>query len=331
MTTRRSILGAVGGALGGAVFAAAGPAAAQLAAPYVPTPGRARGLTLLVGAEGGSGADLWVRGFAPFLERHIKNVQVAVANRPGEGGLAALRELAASPTDGSVLAYAITPFLVARLVERHATGLLDKLRLMGAVTEEPVALVAAPGTELAVLRAQANEGRNDRPLGLPPPVSAAAILGPDLVHYMPMEQLNFPSASAARQAAASGNVAAALVTVPEALVAMREGRISVLAVACRTRHPQLPDVPTLREEGLPLDGALRRGIAVPVGIDPRPAEHIARALRAAAADPEFLAQAEWRAALPRFRDEAEWGAMVVQDLVELKTRWETSPWQVVGG
>ena len=107
--------------------------------------------------------------------------------------------------------------------------------------------------------------------------------------------------------------------------------LAVLAVASAARHPQLPDVPTLREQGIPLDAALRRGIAVPAGIEARPAAHIARALRAAAEDPEFLAQAEWRAVLPRFRDETEWGAIVVQDLVELRTRWETAPWQVVGG
>ena len=315
------------GAAGLSALGAGGAARAQRPAPYLPPTERARDMTLLVGAEGGSGADLWVRGFAPFLERHIKEVQVRVVNRPGEGGLAALRELAAAPVDGSVLAYAPTPFLVARMVERRATGLLEGLRLLGAVTEEPVALVAAPGTDLATLRAQGS----DRPLGLPPPVSAASILAVDLMPFLPMEQLHFPSASAARQAAASGNVAAALVTVPEALVAMREGRLAVLGLAAGARHPQLPDVPTLREEGIPLDGALRRGIAVPAGIAPRPAAHIARALRAAAADPEFLAQAEWRAVLPRFRDEAEWKALVAQDLLELRMRWETSPWQVVGG
>ncbi|MBI0536400.1 hypothetical protein D9599_12520 [Roseomonas sp. KE2513] len=321
MIRRRSILG------GAALLAVPGAARAQLPTPYVAPGGRSRSMTLLVGAEGGSGADLWVRGFAPFLERHIKEVQVSVVNRPGEGGLAALRELTGSPTNGSVLAYAPTPFLVARMVERRATGILDKLRLMGAVTEEPVALVAAPGTELSTLR---SPGSN-RPLGLPPPVSAGSIMAVELAQFLPMEQLHFPSASAARQAAASGNVAAALVNVPDAVVAAREGRLAVLAIAAAARHPQLPDVPTLREEGIALDAALRRGIAVPAGIEERPAAHIARALRAAAADPEFLAQAEWRAVLPRFRDEAEWGAIVRQDLVELRTRWETAPWQVVGG
>lgn len=315
--------------MGAALAAASAPGRAGAQAPslpYLPPSERTRSLTLLVGAEGGSGADLWVRGFAPFLERHLRRVQVQVANRPGEGGLTALRQLAEAPTDGSVLAYAITPFLVARMVERRATGLLDKIRLMGAVTEEPVALVAAPGTDLDALRAQ-----RERPLGLPPPVSAAAIAAMDLVQALPMEHLHFPSAAAARGAAASGNVAAALMTVSEALAAVREGKLAVLAVASAARHPQLPDVPTLREQGIPLDAALRRGIAVPAGLEARPAAHIARALRAAAEDPEFLAQAEWRAVLPRFRDETEWGAIVVQDLVELRTRWETAPWQVVGG
>ena len=304
----------------------AGRAGAQTA-PFLLPAVRPRSITLLVGAAGGSVTDLWVRGFAPFLERHMKQVQVAVVNRPGEGGLAVMRDLAEAPADGSVMAYAATPFLVARCVERHATALLDRLRLVAAVTEEPVALVAPVGTDLEALRAQGG----GRPLGLPTPVSAAAIAAAELAQVLPMEQLHFPSASAARQAAAAGNVGAALLTVPEAIAGVREGRLAVLGVASAARHPQLPEVPTLREAGLPLEAALRRGIALPAGAEPRAAIHLARALRAAAEDPEFLAQAESRGILPRFLDEAAWRALAGRDLVELRARWETSPWPVIGG
>jgi tripartite-type tricarboxylate transporter receptor subunit TctC len=298
-----------------------------MAIPYVPPGNRPRSVTLLVGAAGGSGTDLWVRGFAPFLERHMKQVQVSVVNRVGEGGLAVMRDLAGAPTNGSVLGYAVTPFIVARAVERNALAVLDRLAFLGAVTEEPVALVALPGTDLEMLRAQAGS----RPLGLPPPVSAAAIAAAELTEALPMEQLHFPSAAAARQAAAAGNVAAALLTVPETMVALREGKLAVLGVAAAARHPQLPDVPTLREQGIPIEAALRRGIAVPSGIAPQAAAGIARALRGAVADPEFLAQAESRGILPLFHDGPTWTARVQQHRVELRHRWETSPWQVIGG
>jgi tripartite-type tricarboxylate transporter receptor subunit TctC len=321
VTSRRALLGGV--LLGTGMRAAR----AQTTIPYVPPGTRPKAVTLLVGAAAGSGTDLWVRGFAPFLERHMKQVQVSVVNRAGEGGLAVMRDLADAPGDGSVLAVALTPFLVARAIEHYAEPLLDRLALLGAVTEEPVALVAPPGTELDALRYQSGS----RPLGLPPPVSAAAIAAAELAQFLPLEQLHFPSAAAARQAAMAGNVAAALLTVPEAIGAVREGKLTVLGVAAAGRHPQLPEVPTLREVGLPVEVALRRGIAGPGGIAPPRAAAIARALEAATIDPEFLAQAESRGVLPQFRDGTALTALVARDRVELRNRWDTSPWPVSGG
>ncbi|WP_338661725.1 tripartite tricarboxylate transporter substrate-binding protein [Pararoseomonas sp. SCSIO 73927] len=322
MTTRRALLGA-----SALLATGAGGARGQGAAPYVPAPTRPKSLTLLVGAAGGSTTDLWVRGFAPFLERHLKLVQVQVVNRVGEGGLAVMRDLADAPPDGSVLAYAATPILPARAVERNATALLDRLLPLGAVTEEPVALVAPPGAELAALRTRPD----GRPLGLPPPTSPSAIAAAELAGSLPMEQLHFPSAAAARQAAMAGNVAAALVTVPEAVTAVREEKLVLLGMAAPARHPQFLEVPTLREEGLPVEGALRRGVVAPARIAPEAAARVARALRAAVADPEFLAQGESRGILPLFRDGQAWGVLMGQETAELRSRWETSPWPVSGG
>ncbi|SHK15566.1 Tripartite-type tricarboxylate transporter, receptor component TctC [Roseomonas rosea] len=323
MATRRALLGTLAGTLA----LAARPAGAQMAIPYVPPVSRPKALTLLVGGPAGSGTDLWVRGFAPFLERHLKQVQVTIANRVGGGGLTAMRDLAEARPDGTVLAYAATPFHIVRAVERDAAPLLDRIAFLGAVTEEPVALLATPGTELDQLRIRGGT----RPLGLPPPVSAASVAAAELAQLLPMEQLHFPSAAAARQAAASGNVAAALLAISEAAGAVREGKLALLGIAAPARHPQWPETPTLRELGMPVEGALRRGIAAPAGIAPAASAAVIRALRAAVTDPEFLAQAEARGILPVFRDAEAWTALVHHDRAELRHRWETSPWPVSGG
>ncbi|MBP0446438.1 hypothetical protein J8J14_16810 [Roseomonas sp. SSH11] len=321
MVTRRAWIGAL------SMAAVARPAGAQMSIPYVAPVTKPKAVTLLLGSPSGSATDLWVRGFAPFLERHLKQVQVTVANRVGTGSLTALRDLADSRTDGSVIAYASTPFHIVRMVERGAASLLDRITLLGAVTEEPVILVAHPNTEIASLR----EAGAARPLALPPPASAASVAAAELAQMLPLEQLHFPSAAAARQAAAAGNAAAALLTLSEAVVAIREGKLVPLAIGSAARHPHWPETPTLREVGIPLVAALRRGIAAPAGIAPETAAALPRALRAAVADPEFLAQAETRGILPVFRDGEAWTALARQDLAELTHRWETSPWPLSGG
>ncbi|MDN3564950.1 hypothetical protein QWZ14_11310, partial [Paeniroseomonas aquatica] len=112
-------------------------------------------VTLLVGAAAGGGPDLWARGFAPFLERHWPRAAIAVLNRPGEGGLAAARSLAAALAGANVIASVATPQLLARAVEAAAVPLLERLAFIAAVAEEPLLLVGPAGADagLAALRA----------------------------------------------------------------------------------------------------------------------------------------------------------------------------------
>ncbi|WP_426956776.1 tripartite tricarboxylate transporter substrate-binding protein [Muricoccus radiodurans] len=295
----------------------------------LPAP-RPRSISLLVGAPGGSAADRWVRGFAPFLERHLPRVGVTVANRVGDGGLTAIRELAESPADGTVLGYAATPFILARMVERDATGLLGKLRLVGAVTEEPVVLVAVPGTEITALTGR-GRASPDRPLALPPPSSAAAHAATQVEAELPLSQLHFPSAGAARMATLAGNAAAAFLTLPECIVALRDGRLVALGVATAERTPLLPDVPTLTETGVPLVASVQRGFALPAGAVRDVVDEMAGALRASTADPEFAAQSETFGAAPRALGSRGWGEVIARDLASLRLRWETAPWPVSRG
>ncbi len=312
--------------LGVALAGAGGRAAAQDSPFSPPAPGRPGKVTLLVGAPGGSAADRWARGFAPFLERHLRHVQVAVANRVGLSGLSALRELADAPADGSVLAHVATPSILARLVEANEVPLLSRLRFLATVAEEPVVLVAPPGTDLAALRAA-----RDRPVGLPPPVSASAQAAVALGDALPPEQVHFPSAAAARMAALSGNVAAALLHLPDALPALRDGRLVALGIASPERSPLLPDAPTLTEAGLPLVAATQRGFMVPAGIPLARTGALVEALRNAAADPEFAAQADSLGITPRVLVAEEWGAVATRDLAALRLRWESTPWSANRG
>lgn len=320
---RRTILGA---AFATAGALARGAAAQPAGNPYAPPSNRPRAMTLLVGSAGGSAADRWVRGFAPFLERHLRRVQVSVGNRVSLGGLGVLRELAEAPSDGSVLAYVATPSVLARLVESNETELLRRLRLLGTVAEEPVVLVASPGTDLAALRAE-----RDRPIALPPVTSTAAQAAHAAGDGLPATHLHFPSAAAARLATLAGNAVGALLTLPEALPALREGKLAALGVASAARSALLPDVPTLTEAGVPLVASLQRGLLAPAGMPDGLAGPVVEALRKAAADPEFVAQAEAIGTTPRVLTGVEWGAVVARDLAALRYRWESDPWTATRG
>ncbi|UFN46957.1 hypothetical protein LPC08_13040 [Roseomonas sp. OT10] len=298
------------GAVGAALLA---PRAPARAAPTV---------TLLVpGPEGGS-SDQWLRAFAPFLERHLPRRSVTVLARPGANGLAMLRELAEARPDGRLLGYIQAPEFLTRAVEQGEADLLSRLRFLGAVTEEPLVLVTPPGTELAALRALPSPGV----LGLPPPNSVAALAATAVIGPLNLSALHFPSAAAARQAALSGNVSAALVRLSDAIAALRDGKLSALGLSGEQRSPLLPEAPTLAEQGLPLRSTSRRGFVLPAGIAEDQARPLTEALRQVVEDPEFAAQSQATGLLPSYLDGAAWTAAVQGDLAALQRRWVAEPW-----
>jgi tripartite-type tricarboxylate transporter receptor subunit TctC len=311
--------------------------AASLAATAVPLsrPARAgRPIRLLVGAPAGSGADLVARSFAPFLERHLPHAYPDVDNRPQDAGLAAYRALADAPGDLSVLGWVATPPLPARMVDRGGGGLMDRLRLVGAVELEPVALVAAPGGAAgSVADLLARTASDALPLGTPPAGSAAhlAMLRLQRATGRRLGIVPFPTSAAARQAAEAGNVAAAALALGEALPSIRDSRLAGLAVAAPERAPALPDTPTLTEEGFDLTARIRRGLAVPATMAEATVATLAASLAAIAADPEFTDEADAAGFAAVSLDGAGWTAEAAAQRAELAALWAVEPWLTTVG
>jgi len=278
-------------------------------------------LRLLLGAPRGTGADRWARGFAPFLERHWPRSSVTLINQPGEGGLVAARAMAETAADGKTIGLAAVPALVARAVERSATDLLDRLDFVASITEEPVVLVAPPGTDLAQLRA-----RHGKLIGCPPPGSAGQLLADDLAGQLRLTPLSFPNAATARQAVLAGNLAAALLLLPDVISALREDRLTALALGSSERSSLLPDVPRFEELGLPRALATWRGCMLPPGVPAEMRDKLMRSLRAVVADPEFAAQGNETGFSPRFMPGTEWVAALGGLRESLTARWQRSPW-----
>ena len=195
-------------------------AAVGLAMPAVARAGRP--LNLIVPGAAGSSADQGARAFAPFLERHLPHSAVWIVNQPGDAGIAAFRAIADADPGGNTLGWIATPSLCARTVDRAgAEGLLDRLRLVGAVVKEPIAFVSSadsPLTSAHDIVARAGENAEAVPLGTPPAGSPPhlAALRLQALSGTTLNIVAFPSAAAARQAALAGNVAAAVLGLGDA-------------------------------------------------------------------------------------------------------------------
>jgi tripartite-type tricarboxylate transporter receptor subunit TctC len=310
---------------------------AAAAAGVAIRPARADAETvLLVGARAGTAADRAARAVVPFLERHLRGIRVNVLNHPGNGGLAAFRALADAPASGAILGWVATPTLAARTVDCvGAATLLARLRLIGTVAKEPIALVsAADGKDSSIqdIIRRSGENADAVPLGTPPVGSPPhlAALRLQAVAGTRLNVVAFPSAAAARQAALAGDVAAAMLALGDAIEGLRGGTLTGLGIAARDRAEAFPQMSTLRDVGLQFSASIRRGLAAPVAIADGLAESLAAALREVAGDPEFHAAAAADGFIAAWLDGSGWTAQAVSEQAELAGLWRDEPWRPSG-
>jgi tripartite-type tricarboxylate transporter receptor subunit TctC len=305
--------------------------AAAAALALVPTARAFEAVTLLVGAKPGSPVDVLARAFVPYFARHLPSAGITVRNVHGGAGLAAMQALAQAPPNGVTLGWVATPTVPARIVDRGAEDLLERIRLIGAVEAEPIAIVSPAATPLASVQdiiARAADDADAVPLGTPPPGSPPhlAALRLQALAGTRLNIIAFPSAAAARQAAVGGNVAAAALGLSSAIGDLREGRLVGLGIAATNRADAFPDMPPLRDAGLDLSAVIRRGLAAPVGLPEAVASQLDYALEAVVEDLDFHDHAEAAGFISSWRDGATWTAEAKDERAELAKLWATDPW-----
>lgn len=288
-------------------------------------------MILLVGAAPGTAIDRTARAFAPFLERHLPRTRLAVLNVPGNAGLAAYRTLGMAEPNGGTVGFVSTPSLPARVVDRGGAGLMEQIALLGGIQKEPIVIVspaASPLTSARDIFQRAGADADAVAFGTPAQGSPAhlAALRLQAVAEKKLNIVAFPSAAAARQAVIAGHVAAAALALGEALDPLQDRKLIGLGIAARDRLEAVPDMPPLRDLGLPLSAFIRRGLAVPAGTPEDITARLVAAMHAVLTDPEFTAQANENGARPFWTDGGAWAAQAQAELEELSGLWRSAPW-----
>jgi len=225
---------------------AAGPASAQT------YPGRA--IRILVGFTPGSATDISARMFAQRLS-DAWAVPVTVENLPGSGGSIGGERVARSPPDGYTLywgangALTINPSLQINPTFNPMRDLAPVARLlvMPSIFAVNVDVPANNVTELiALAKAQPGKLTYASPgTGTPQHIAGEVlkrVAGIDIVH-VPYRGANFADVIAGRVTMTFQNAGSILPTV-------REGKLRPLAVTSLRRSPNMPEFPTMIEEGV---------------------------------------------------------------------------------
>ncbi len=257
----------------------------------------ARPLRIVVPFAAGGVADLTARAVAQRIAPALGQ-PVVIDNRPGAGGIVAGQQLMAAPADGLTLLVASNGTAISRSLFRNLP--FDPLRdfapvvTMGAF---PIAVLVAPNSPIRdirdlVARMKAQPGRlNIGSIS----VGSTQNLSAELFKIRAdarAETVVFPATPQLTTALLRGDVDAAFEITGPVWGQIQSGALRVLAVTAATRAQNLPNVPTLMEQGVTdYDVASWNALVARTGA---PAEAILAVNRAVN---EALATAELRDAL----------------------------------
>jgi tripartite-type tricarboxylate transporter receptor subunit TctC len=285
---RRRLINAM--ALGAAAWSAPRTLLAQAAWPSRP-------VKLLVGFPPGGGIDFTARAIQPGLEAALGQ-PVVIDYKPGAGGVLAATELTRAAPDGYTLLIANTgPFAIAPYLQaRQPYDPLKQFSYIGQIAEAGYIAAARadhPAKDLKgfVEWARANPGKANFASG---GIGASTHLNGELLNSVAgLDLLHVPykGSAPAVQDLIGGQthllIDAGTVLLPQ----VKGGRLKALAVTGSRRDPNLPDVPTVREQGFPGMEALGfQGLVGPPGLPREIVDRLAAELAKVLANAEVKAR-----------------------------------------
>jgi tripartite-type tricarboxylate transporter receptor subunit TctC len=217
----------------------------------------AKTIKLIVPFGPGGPTDVSARLVAQVVQAALGQ-SVVIENRPGAGGATGTKAAAAGDPDGYTLLLATSATLgvVPALVKNPGYDPVKSFAPIAKITDSTLVLVVpsrfpATTVEEFVAQAKASPGRLSY-------ASAGAgnqtqLLAELFKSKAGIDVIHVPYKSGAEMVTAilGEQVQMAFPDVSILLPLIREGRLKALAVSTARRHPQLPDVPTMVESGIP--------------------------------------------------------------------------------
>jgi tripartite-type tricarboxylate transporter receptor subunit TctC len=254
-------------------------AAAALVAPLAGTGGAfaqeypSQDIRLICGFPAGSGADIFVRYFAEKL-RPLSGRSVIVENKPGANSNVATEYVARSKPDGHVLyPFAGTTVAATMALFKNPPVDVGKSITVAATTSNLgfFLVVDAKSPHKTVAELTAAVKKKGANASYATAANPGRIMGSIYKSTAQLEavEVQYKTAPDSLNELATGKLDYGLHDAVFALSQQREGRLRVLAVSTGSRLQALPDTPTMKESGIPMDLDLWWGVMVATGT-PRP-------------------------------------------------------------
>ena len=259
-----------------------------LALPAFAADWPAKSIRMIVPFAAGGGTDLVARALASSAEK-ILGQPIAIINKTGGSGAVGMAEGAGSKADG----YTIT-MVTRELVSLPQLGTSpvgpDEFKLVCLINEDPAIVLVTPDSKYATVKDLIDAAK-----ATPGAVKFAStaqpnfyLLGLGILTDTTYNQIPYNGAAEAIPALMGKHVEFSMTGPAEAMSQLKSGQLKGLGIAAVDRMEAFPDIPTLKEQGIPLITGTWRGIGVPPKTPQSVVDILASAFEKAAKDPDFV-------------------------------------------
>ena len=292
-------------------------------------------VTLIVGYAAGGGADINARELAQIMSPLIGQ-QVIVDNKGGAAGSVGARTVASAKPDGQTLFYAVgTNVIINPWVQK---GMIDTLATLAPIcqtTSYQYVLAVNPkvaaktAAELVALAKKEPEKLTYSSSGVGGNNHLAGALFADAAGIK-LTHVPYKGTGPALADVISGQITMNFSSLPPAVGQVKAGNLRALAVTGEKRIKSLPDVPTLKEQGIDVVVNGWHGMFAPAKTPDALLDKIEQQAKAAMKDPKWEeALAKDGLELPPERTRAQFAKFVADEhafwgkkLKELKIEME---------
>ncbi|WP_337269892.1 tripartite tricarboxylate transporter substrate binding protein [Oryzifoliimicrobium ureilyticus] len=288
-----------------------------------------RPIQMIVAFAPGGSTDVMARAIEPLLEKEL-GADIVIENRPGASGEIAYTALSKAKPDGYTFSYINTPGYLSMQVQRKLGYDPKTIKPIVRIVDDPAAVVVPSASEFKTLKdfvdaAKAKPGSisfgssgvgTDDHLAI---ILLGAASGAKFTH------IPFGGAGETRTAILGSQISGGGLNVSEFAGTESTG-LRMLATFGAQRSPQLPDVPTAKEQGFDVEMSSERGIAAPAGVPEEITKKFSEAMKRVVDSPEFQSQAKQLALPLAYLSGPDWEKQMPDRLARFQKIWNETPW-----
>ena len=248
-------------------------------------------INMIIAFTAGGSSDVQARIMQKYWNKYSTQQWVFVY-KPGAGGAIGFGEVAMARKDGYSIGGVNVPHIVLQPLMQQAQFSVDSYEYICQVVNDPQTVAVRKDNKFSSVKeildfATANPGKLK--VGLVGPNSGHHLMFLDVQKKFgfPVTEVFYKGAADQNAALLGGEVDVILGNLNDVMRSLDE--MKVLGIAAESRNAFLPDVATLREEGIDVLSDIRRGYIAPKGISAEHLAYLRGTFQKIAEDPEYLA------------------------------------------